>query len=374
MKHILILSLLLIVLLALAACGSNPAAPAASPTDPPTATAEPAATPRPTATAAPTEAACDLQRLVEAVDSVVLLDSYRQEATVYRQFANEQVRSRMLTQAAWVEMSEGQVSAIDMQLVSYTDAGMAFRIIMVDDQIYYKPEEEQWLLATELLSETLGVQISQSRAIDEALLELLEDQPCEPFSGSLNGRTGSGFRFSEFTTEDIAALPSAAGDLSQLPADMEQSGEYIIWLAEVDGLLLPVGMQLTLTFDVGDGDSIIEAVTELSGFNEPLNIVAPDVSEAPPFTIEVTRPDDAEVFLDGSTGLGFYTATPPEEMKSFYTNALTADGWVVDENRKETTAAGLNVDVTFFSRGDERLEMGIAVIGGDTMVAFTMTQ
>ena len=61
-------------------------------------------------------------------------------------------------------------------------------------------------------------------------------------------------------------------------------------------------------------------------------------------------------------------------MKSFYTNALTADGWVVDENRKETTAAGLNVDVTFFSRGDERLEMGIAVIGGDTMVAFTMTQ
>ena len=387
MKRILFPSLLLIVLLALAACGSSPAAPTAVaevaptavPTDPPptepppTATPALTATPRPTATPAPTEVACDLERLVEAVDSVALLTSYRQEATAYGQFANQQARQRMLTLNGAVETTDGQVSAIDMRMVSYTDAGTSIHIIMVDDQMYYSQEEGQWQVATEFIAETLSAQIGQARTIDDALLEILEDKPCEPFSESMDGRMAEGFRFSEFDLVDLAALPSAAGDLSQLPADIQASGEYIIWLAEVDDLLLPVGTQLTLTFDVGDGDSVIEAITKLSDFNAPLDIVSPD-GEIATFPIELPRPDDAVVFLDESTGLAFFTIEPPEVIKAFYIDALTADGWTVGENSKETTADGQNVELQRFSRGEERLEMAIAVTDDDTIVAFSLLE
>jgi hypothetical protein len=340
---------------------------------PPTATPAPTATPRPTATLAPTEVACDLDRLVEAVDSVALLTSYRQEATVYGQFANQQVRQRMLTLNGAVETTDGQVSALDTRMVSYTDAGTSIHIIMVDDQMYYSQEEGQWQVATEFIAETLGAQIGQARAIDDALLEILEDKPCEPFTESIDGRMAEGFRFSEFDLVDLAALPSAAGDLSQLPADIEATGEYIIWLAEVDDLLLPVGTQLTLTFNVGDGDSVIEALTKLSDFNAPLDIAAPDVAIAA-FPIELPRPDDAVVFLDDSTGLAFFTSAPPEEMKAFYIDALTADGWTVGENSKETTDDGQNVELQRFSRGEEQLEMAIAVTEGDTIVAFSLAE
>ena len=222
------------------------------------------------------------------------------------------------------------------------------------------------------MADALGAQIGQARAIDEALLEILEDRPCEPFSERLDGRMTEGFHFSEFITTDIAALPSAAGDLSQLPADMKQSGEYFIWLAEVDGLLLPVQTQLTLTFDVGDGDSVIEAVTELSDFNAPLTITTPDAVMAA-FPVELARPDDAVVFLDDTTGLAFFTVEPPEAMKTFYTDTLVAEGWTVGQSRKEAVN-DTNAEIVPFTRGEETLEMAIAETEANTLVAFTLPE
>jgi len=207
---------------------------------------------------------------------------------------------------------------------------------------------------------------------DDTLLAILEDRPCEPFSETIDGRVTEGLRFSDITFEDLAALPSAAGDLSQLPADMKQSGEYTLWLAEVDGLLLSVRTRLTLTFDVGDGVSVIEAVTAMSDFNKPLTITAPADIATPVFALDLARPDDAAVIVEDSLVLVFLTQEPPEEIKTFYTQALTAEGWTLDENRK-SSISGSNADLLSFSRGEERMEMAISVSDdGETVVSFIL--
>jgi len=311
-----------------------------------------------------------LDRLAEAVDNLTQVTSYRQEATAYGQFAGQQLRQRMLTISGSVQMADGQVSATDMRLVSYTDAGTTMHIIMVADQFYFSQEGGPWQLAPAAVAAMLAAETGQARAADDTLLVILEDRPCEPFSETIDGRVTEGLRFSDITFEDLAVLPSAAGDLSQLPADMEQSGVYTIWLAEVDGLLLSVRTQLTLTFDVGDGDSVIEAVTEMSGFNAPLTITAPADIETPAFALDLTRPDDAVVILEDSMGAAFFTQEPPEAMKTLYTEALVARGWTPGENRK-SVVNGVNTDILAFSRGEEYLEMAVGVNDdGDTMVSF----
>jgi len=254
--------------------------------------------------------------------------------------------------------------------VSYTDAGTTMHIIMVADQFYFSQEGGPWQLAPAAVAAMLAAQTGQARAADDTLLVILEDRPCEPFSETIDGRVTEGLRFSDITFEDLAALPSAAGDLSQLPADMEQSGVYTLWLAEVDGLLLSVRTQLTLTFDVGDGDSVIEAVTAMSDFNKPLTITAPADVETPTFPVELTRPDDAVVLAEDSLVLVFLTQEPPEEIKTFYTEALTAEGWTPGENRK-SSVSGSNTDFLPFSRGEEYMEMAISVSDdGETVVSF----
>ncbi len=387
MKHTRLPVLCLLVLLALAACGRGVAevAPTAPPptatavptaaptaTPMPTATPAPTATPRPTPTPKPTEVACDLDRLAEAVDNQTRLTSYRQEATAYGQFAGQQLRQRLLTISGSVAMADGQVSAMDMRLASYTDAGQAMHIIMVADQFYFSEAGGPWQLAPAAVAAMLAAEIGPARAADDTLLVILEDRPCEPFSETIDGRVTEGLRFSDITFEDLAALPSAAGDLSQLPADMKQSGEYTLWLAEVDGLLLSVRTRLTLTFDVGDGVSVIEAVTAMSDFNKPLTITAPADIATPTFALDLARPDDAVVIVEDSLVLVFLTQEPPEEIKTFYTQALTAEGWTLDENRK-SSISGSNADLLSFSRGEERMEVAISVSDdGETVVSFIL--
>ena len=91
----------------------------------------------------------------------------------------------------------------------------------------------------------------------------------------------------------------------------------------------------------------------------------------PPDALELPRPDEALLYLEDAATLAFFTDSAPEEMKTLYSDLLTAEGWTPGENRKETIE-GTNMDVLPFSRGEEQLEMGIAVTDAGTLVVFTL--
>lgn len=384
MKRILFPSLLLIVLLALAACGSSPAAPTAvvevaptaaptepPPTDPPpTPTAQPTATAEPTATPARTEAVCDIERAREAAENIGLFDSYTLDMTGYMQLPNEQVRQRLLTVESAVALSGGQVTAMEMTFDSLTDAA-PFQLILVDDLLYFRPAGEPWQVATALVSDLMATQVSSGLAIDATVLEVLLDYPCAPFSERIDGRDAAGYRFTEVDLAEVAAVTASVANLGDLPTGSLQSSEFLIWVAEVEDAPVMVKWQINIIFDVGEGEALVETMSQVGGFNEPVDIRAPQDVAAVAFPLDVPRPDDAQIYLEDAATLAFFTGGAPEEMKAFYTDVLTADGWTAGETSKQTVD-GRNVEVQRFSRGEEQLEMAIAVTEGDTIVAFSL--
>jgi hypothetical protein len=142
-------------------------------------------------------------------------------------------------------------------------------------------------------------------------------------------------------------------------------------VTEVEDVPVLAQWQLNTIFDVGEGEALMEALATISGFGEPVDIRAPEGVEAIAFPLELSRPEDAQVYLEDATTLAFFTAMAPEEAKTLYTDALVADGWTVGESRQET-AEGRSIDVLPFSRGEEQLEIAIAATGTQTLVAFTL--
>ena len=62
-----------------------------------------------------------------------------------------------------------------------------------------------------------------------------------------------------------------------------------------------------------------------------------------------------------------------EALVAFYVDALTSDGWTAGESRTEV-ANDTTAEIVPFTRGEEELEMAIAVTNGQTLVAFTLPQ
>ncbi len=377
--------LFLIVLLALAACGGSApapeavveAAPTAAPTEPPPTptpepppTAPPTATAEPTPTAAPTEPVCDIERLREAAENVALLDSYALSGVGYGQMPDEQLRLPMLHIESTVAMSGGQVLALDLTLDSAAAEATA-RMILVDDILYYRSGSDPWEVASELLSEIMASDVSSGQTIDVAVLEVINDRPCAPFSERIDGRDAAGYHFTEVDLAELAAVSASVANLGNLPAEAIRATEFKVWVAEVEDVPHVVKWQFNITFDEDGGEAVVETTIVVSDFNEPVDIRAPEGVVAAAFALELPRPDDALLYLEDAATLAFFTDSAPEEMKTLYSDLLTAEGWTPGENRKETIE-GTNMDVLPFSRGEEQLEMGIAVTDAGTLVVFTL--
>ena len=376
----------LIVLLALAACGGRPAAPTAVaevappavPTDPPpaeppaTAMPAPATTPRPTATPAPTAPACDIEQVREAAQNATLFDSYTLSLRGYLQMPDEQIRLPVLNIDSAVALTGGQLSALEMTMTS-TGEEAPFQLVLVDGLLYYRPSGEPWQVATELLGELLSSQVDSGQTIDVDVLEVLIDTPCVPFSERVDGRDADGYRFTEVNLIELAAVSSSVANVGDLPAEDIRSTEFLLWVAEVEDVPAVVKWQINIRFDVGEGEALVETSALVGGFNEPVDIRAPQGVVAVAFPLELPRPDDALLYLEDATALAFFTATAPEAIKAFYVDALTADGWTAGESRKEV-ANDTTAEIVPFTRGDETLEMAIAETEANTLVAFTLPE
>nr|MBP8948178.1 hypothetical protein [Promineifilum sp.] len=149
--------------------------------------------------------------------------------------------------------------------------------------------------------------------------------------------------------------------------------EFLLWVAEVEDVPAVVKWQINIRFDVGEGEALVETSALVGGFNEPVDIRAPQGVVAVAFPLELPRPDDALLYLEDATALAFFTATAPEAIKAFYVDALTADGWTAGESRKEV-ANDTTAEIVPFTRGDETLEMAIAETEANTLVAFTLPE
>lgn len=387
MKHNRLPVLCLIVLLLLAACGGSEAAPAAvaevapttAPTEPPptepppTATPAPTNTPRPTATPAPTEPVCDIEQVREAAENASLFETYTLSLEGYLQMPGEQLRQPVLLIDSAVAMSGGQLSALEMTFDS-AEQEEPLQMILVDGLLYFRPAGEPWQVATEMLSAMLSSQVDSAQTIDVGVMEVVIDYPCAPFSERVDGRDADGFRFTEVDLAELAAVSSSAANLGGVPAEDIRSTEFLVWVAEVEDVPVVVKWQFNIVLDVDGEEALVETSALVGGFNEPVDIRAPEGVTAVAFPLELPRPDDALIYLEDATALAFFTAATPEEMQAFYVDALTADGWTAGESRQETTDDGRVVEVQTFTRGDEQLEMAIIVTEGETLVAFTLPQ
>ena len=379
-------ALCLIVLLMLAACGQSDAAPTAvaeiaptaAPTDPPptepppTATLAPTATPQPTAAPDPTEPVCDIERVREAAVNSTLFDSYTMSLRGYLQMPDEQVRQPVMNVDSVVALTGGELSALKMGLDS-ADEEDPFQMILVDGVLYYRSGGEPWQVATGLVGELMTSQVDSAQTIDVDVLEVMVDTPCTPFSERVDGRDADGYHFTEVDLVELAAVSSSVANLGDLPAEDIRSTEFLIWVAEVEDVPAVVKWQLNILFDVGEGEALVETSALVSGFNEPVDIRAPQGVVAVAFALEVPRPDDATIYLEDAATLAFFTASTPEEMMTFYVDALTSDGWTAGESRTEV-ANDTTAEIVPFTRGEEELEMAIAVTNGQTLVVFTLPQ
>ncbi len=389
MKHTRLPVLCLVVLLGLAACGGGEAAPAEvaevaptaaptaapAPTDTPVPTNTPAPThtPQPTATPTPTEPVCDIERVREAVENSTLFDSYTLSLRGYLQMPGEQLRQPVFLIDSAVAMNGGQLSALEMTFDSAEEEA-SLQMILVDGLLYFRPAGEPWQVATELVGEMLSSQVDSAQTIDAGVMEVVIDYPCAPFSERIDGRDADGFHFTEVDLAELAAVSSSAANLGGVPAEDIRSTEFLVWVAEVEDVPVVVKWQFNIVFELDGEEALAETSVLIGGFNEPVDIRAPEGVTAVAFPLELPRPDDALIYLEDATALAFFTAATPEEMQAFYVEALTADGWTAGESRPETTDDGRAVAVQTFTRGEEQLEMAIVVTEGETLVAFTLPQ
>jgi hypothetical protein len=168
---------------------------------------------------------------------------------------------------------------------------------------------------------------------------------------------------------DLSDALSSAGALGDVPPELISEVEYVLWVGEMNGVLLPVGTQLIAILELDDGEGRVDSVTTLGGVNEPVDIRAPEGVVATTFPLELPMPDDATVIIEDAETLGFLTAESPEEMLAFYTEALTADGWTAGESREEMVD-DLSVEFLPFTREEASLELAVAVVDGETLVSF----
>jgi hypothetical protein len=271
-----------------------------------------------------------------------------------------------------VALTGGQLSALEMTMTS-TGEEAPFQLVLVDGLLYYRPSGEPWQVATELLGELLSSQVDSGQTIDVDVLEVLIDTPCVPFSERVDGRDADGYRFTEVNLIELAAVSSSVANVGDLPAEDIRSTEFLLWVAEVEDVPAVVKWQINIRFDVGEGEALVETSALVGGFNEPVDIRAPQGVVAVAFPLELPRPDDALLYLEDATALAFFTATAPEAIKAFYVDALTADGWTAGESRKEV-ANDTTAEIVPFTRGEETLEMAIAETEANTLVAFTLPE
>jgi len=348
-------TLMLIVLLLLAACGGAPKEPTAVPSEPESATstttqATPTRPPEPPTAPQPQTEEYDFGQASDLAG----LDSYRVRTTmqwesikdgnkemgswdVMEEFVRQPPAQRFVwtgTGAGEVGTESGEWELIQIGKDSYMNTGSGWLAMTTG--------EEGIFGGNAFLSAPLGM-VSANRG------KLVER------NAMVNGVSTDKYTFDESTlgaSLGLGAIAKANGEVWISP----QLNVVVKYVAHYEGKNLALG---------GGGEGKMDVTFDLTDINQPIDIRAPEgVKSAMPEDIPVMDGATDVVAIEGI--IAYQTTDSVEEATAFYQTQMTAQGW--------TTQEGGIPGMMSFTKGNRTAQVMIMEAEGKTSVTVMVSE